>query len=85
MSSIFLYKGSGCNQCDNSGYKGRVGIYEVLEMTPELANLIISKSTVDQIKKLTQKQKMITMAEDGFLKALDGITTIEEIIRVTMD
>jgi len=85
LSSIFLYKGSGCNQCDNSGYKGRVGIYEVLEMTPELANLIISKSTVDQIKKLTQKQKMITMAEDGFLKALDGITTIEEIIRVTMD
>ncbi|MFH1838318.1 MAG: GspE/PulE family protein [Candidatus Kuenenbacteria bacterium] len=85
LSLVSFYKGKGCRQCDNNGYKGRLGIFEVLEMTPELSDLIMRKATIEQIKKFTQKQKMITMIEDGFIKALDGITTIEEIIRVTKE
>ncbi|PKL72764.1 hypothetical protein CVV26_00695 [Candidatus Kuenenbacteria bacterium HGW-Kuenenbacteria-1] len=85
LSAVSFYKGNGCRQCDNNGYKGRIGIYETLEMTPELSDLIMRQSTIKEIKKLTQEQKMITIIEDGFIKALEGITTIEEIIRVTRD
>mgnify|MGYP001612949255 FL=1 len=85
FNNISFFKGKGCNQCDNNGYKGRIGIYEILEMTPELSDLIISKASIEQIAELTRKQKMITMVEDGFIKAANGITTIEEIIRTTMD
>lgn len=85
LSSVSFYKGNGCQQCDNSGYKGRMGIFEVLEMDTELSNLIMHRSPIEEIKKLTQKQKMITIIEDGFIKALEGTTTIEEIIRVTRD
>jgi type IV pilus assembly protein PilB len=83
LSALSFYKGVGCRQCDNNGYKGRLGIFEVLEMTSGLSTLIIQKVTIEQIREFTKKQKMITMIEDGFIKALDGITTIEEIIRVT--
>ncbi len=85
LSSISLYKSKGCGQCNDNGYKGRIGIYEVLEMTPEFSDLIMRKSTIEQIKEFTKKQKMITMAEDGFIKSLEGVTTIEEVIRVTKD
>ncbi|MEK7167354.1 MAG: GspE/PulE family protein [Patescibacteria group bacterium] len=85
LSSVFLYKSKGCRECNNSGYKGRIGIYEVLEMTPEFSDLIMRKATIEQIKEFTKKQKMITMVEDGFIKILEGITSIEEVIRVTKD
>jgi len=64
------------------GYKGRIGIYEVLEISEEIRDLIIKESTVGQIEGKAKKQGMLTMLEDGFIKAAQGLTSIEEILRV---
>jgi len=85
LESILFYRGKGCKRCDNSGYKGRIGIYETLEITPELSELILKKADVNEIKKQAYKQGLLTIVEDGFIKAKNGITTIEEIMRVTME
>ena len=65
-----------------SGYKGRIGIYEVLSITESIKELIIKKASNDEIQERGQKEGMITMFEDGFIKAAQGITSIEEILRV---
>ncbi len=80
-----FWRGAGCSQCNEEGYKGRVGIYEVLEVTPEISEMINAKATAEDIKKLAIKQGMVTMIEDGFMKAVNAVTTIEEILRVTKD
>ncbi|MDD4333344.1 MAG: GspE/PulE family protein [Patescibacteria group bacterium] len=85
IKSILFYHGKGCTKCNNTGYKGRIGIYETLEMTDELKDLIIKKASVSEIKSQAEKQDMITMLEDGFIKAKNGITTIEEILRVAKE
>ncbi len=85
LSSLLFYKGKGCNKCNNTGYKGRIGIYEVLEVDNEISDLIIKKATADDLKKVAIKKGMITMSQDGFIKAKNGITTIEEILRVTQE
>ncbi|MEK7641061.1 MAG: GspE/PulE family protein [Patescibacteria group bacterium] len=78
-----FYYGAGCDNCDKSGYKGRIGIYEVLEMDDELRSALLRNADSSEIKRIAMKNGMTTMTEDGFLKALDGLTTIEEILRVT--
>ncbi|MEI7818692.1 MAG: ATPase, T2SS/T4P/T4SS family [bacterium] len=83
--SMTLYQAVGCAQCEMTGYKGRIGIYEVLDITPEIARLITTKGTANEIQKQAIKQGMITMQEDGFAKALQGLTTIEEVMRVTRE
>ncbi len=80
-----FWRGSGCVQCGHEGYKGRVGIYEVLEVTPEIARMINEKQDSDTIKRQAIKEGMVTMIEDGFVKAVKAVTTIEEILRVTKD
>lgn len=80
-----FWRGSGCSQCNNEGYKGRIGIYEVLEITPEISALINAKANASDINALAVKQGMITLVEDGFMKAAKGLTSIEEILRVTKD
>ena len=80
-----FWRGSGCAQCGNEGYKGRVGIYEVIEITPALSRMINKKADADEIKKAAIAEGMITMIEDGFAKAVKAVTTIEEILRVTRD
>ena len=85
IESLLFYRGKGCKQCSNSGYKGRLGIYEVLEITDEMSELILRKATPSELKKQAEKQKMLTIVEDGFIKAKNGITTIEEIMRVTKE
>jgi type IV pilus assembly protein PilB len=64
------------------GYKGRLGIYEVLPVTETIKNLIIQRSSADAIQAQAQKEGMVTMVEDGFVKAAQGITSIEEVLRV---
>jgi type IV pilus assembly protein PilB len=76
---------NGCESCGHSGYKGRVGIYEVLGNSNTIQKLIISGSTSDQIQNTAVKEGMLTMQSDGFVKALRGQTTIEEILRVTSE
>ncbi|MDD5769705.1 MAG: GspE/PulE family protein [Candidatus Gracilibacteria bacterium] len=80
--NIKLYKGVGCEYCNNSGYKGRIGIYEIISLNEELRNLIREGETTEKIIAESRKMDMITMKEDGILKAIKGYTTIEEIIRV---
>jgi len=79
---IEFYRPGKSEECLD-GYKGRVGIYEVLKITESIKELIVKEATADQIQKLAVEEGMITMLEDGFIKAVQGITSIEEILRVT--
>jgi len=80
-----VFKAKGCNSC-HDGYKGRVGIYEILEMTPKIQQLITSDVTAQQITNAgREEQKMVTMLEDGFIKVVKGITTVEEVLRVAKE
>lgn len=85
LGSLLFYRGKGCKQCNNTGYKGRMGIYETLEINDEISSLILKKADADQIKQAAIKQGMLTMTEDGFIKAKSGVTTIEEILRVAKE
>lgn len=85
MENLLFYRGKGCKQCGQEGYRGRIGIYEILEITPEVSELILNRATSAQLKKAALAQGMLTLLEDGFLKAKNGITTIEEVLRVTKD
>ena len=81
-----FYKSTGCKHCHESGYKGRIGIYEVLTMDKEISNMINGRAGAKEILEYaTQKQDMITMLQDGLIKAKQGITTIEEVLRVTRE
>jgi len=79
---VSLYKGKGCDACGGTGFRGRVGIYELLEMTPEIEELVIHRATSAEISEEARKQGMKLMFEDGFQKALSGLTTMEELMRV---
>lgn len=79
---IVLNKGGGCSECNNSGYLGRMGIYEVIKVTPAVNQMIIKQTTARDIETEAKKEGMIKMKEDGYLKALEGSTTIEEVLRV---
>lgn len=83
--SLTLYKSKGCKKCHNTGYAGRIGIYEVLEITEDIGSLIVKHATTDELQEAGVKNDMITMSQDGFIKALMGVTTIEEVLRVTRE
>lgn len=74
--------GEGCSECDGTGYKGRVGIHEVLDVDDAIRQLILNHADASQIKQSALKNGMITMLEDGMRKAQEGITTIEEVARI---
>jgi type IV pilus assembly protein PilB len=80
---IFVYKPKGCPKCSMKGEKGRVGVFEVLKMTPELERIIIEDYSTANIAAETKKQGMITMRQDGLIKALEGVISVEEALRVT--
>lgn len=84
-SDVKLYKGKGCNECNSTGYLGRVGIFEVLKVSEKIAKMIIDHTSASDIKNQAVAEGMLTMKQDGYLKVLDGITTIEEILRVAED
>jgi type IV pilus assembly protein PilB len=85
QASFKLYKGSGCQECNNSGYLGRVGIFEVLPVTEKIGRLILERSPASEIEKQAVVEGMITMKQDGYLKVVEGLTTIEEVLRVAQD
>lgn len=78
-----LYRGRGCGQCNSTGYRGRTGIFEVLSINDTIRMLLVAKAPFEQILDAARKQGMQALREDGLEKALAGITTIEEVIRVT--
>ncbi|MCK4553842.1 type II/IV secretion system protein [Candidatus Parcubacteria bacterium] len=85
LESLLFYRGKGCKQCNNNGYKGRIGIYETLEITDKISDMILRKASRAELKKQAIEQGMLTIVEDGFIKAKNGITSIEEIMRVTKE
>lgn len=82
---IFLYRGKGCPDCRNTGFKGRNGIFEVFAMNSNIERLLVAKATTSQIHEEVVRNGMMTMRQDGFLKALEGLTTIEEVVRYAAD
>ncbi|MBU1148785.1 type II secretion system protein GspE, partial [Patescibacteria group bacterium] len=80
---LVFYQGKGCDSCQGLGYKGRIGIYEILVMTKEIEKVIISEQVSEyRMKELAIADGMVTMTQDGLLKALAGITSVEEVFRV---
>jgi type II secretory ATPase GspE/PulE/Tfp pilus assembly ATPase PilB-like protein len=80
---LVFYHSAGCEQCHHLGYKGRVGIYEILENTEDIQKLILAQNTsMAEFKKVAVEQGMVTMVQDGLLKALQGMTDVEEVFRV---
>lgn len=77
-----LYRGKGCEACNGTGYKGRVGIYELLEITPEIEQLIVARASSTDLNNMARRQGMHVMFDDGFAKMRAGQTTIEELLRV---
>ena len=77
-----FYKGQGCQECGTTGYKGRIGIYEVMEINQEIRSLIIKNASSNDIEQAAVKNGMIRLLEDGINKAASGVTTIEEALRV---
>lgn len=84
-TKIEFFHGKGCDNCDQTGYKGRVGIYEVFELTNDIKALVAKKVSGSELAELAIKNGMVTMRQDGIIKAIEGITTIEEIWRVTKE
>lgn len=80
---ITTYHGTGCKLCHNTGYKGRLGVFEVLEVSQEIRKLIASKKDAEVINQQALKEGMQSMLEDAIIKVQKGLTTIEEVIRVT--
>lgn len=83
--AIEIYKAAGCEQCNNEGYRGRVGVYEVLEMDTDIRKLVTQSATSEDIEKQARRNGMETMVEDGFIKIVQGMTTIEEVMRATKE
>ena len=79
---IIAYHGKGCKACNNTGYTGRSGIYEIMVVDEELKKLIVQKTSSDVIKRKAIELGMHTLLQDGWNKVLAGVTTIEEIMRV---
>jgi len=79
--SLMLYEAQGCKKCKSTGYIGRIALFEILEMTRDLGEIILKEPTESNIEKEARKQGMITMKQDGVLKVLDGVTSLEEVLR----
>jgi type II secretory ATPase GspE/PulE/Tfp pilus assembly ATPase PilB-like protein len=78
-----IYEAVGCDECRGSGYRGRSGIFEILPITDEIRPLIVANATASSIKQASLEMGMKTLRQDGWEKVLQGITTVDEILRVT--
>jgi type IV pilus assembly protein PilB len=85
LTELSFFKGRGCDKCGHTGYRGRKGIYEVLEVSTTVQDLIMKRSPTSQLEAKAVEEGMILMWQDGFIKCLQGKTTIEEIIRVSRE
>ncbi len=85
QGSIKFSRGQGCSECGNSGYLGRVGIFEVLPVTQKMSDLILKRADTNTIENEAIAEHMITMKQDGYLKLIRGVTTLEEVLRVAQE
>ncbi len=82
---VTIYEPCGCSLCNGTGYYGRIGVYEIIEMTPELRQIITDRGTTEQIKKVALEQGMHTLRMSAMDYVLDGITTIDEMLKVSFE
>jgi type II secretory ATPase GspE/PulE/Tfp pilus assembly ATPase PilB-like protein len=85
QENFTLWKGEGDPECNNSGYYGRVGIFEVLPVTEKISRLILERSASPDIEKQAREEGMVTLKQDGLFKVIEGATTVEEVLRVAED
>ena len=77
-----LYRAHGCPRCNNTGFKGRFGIYEVMIVSEAIERLTVERKSADELSRVAQAEGMVTLREDGINKVLQGVTSMEEIARV---
>lgn len=82
MKADTIYKGSGCDSCQNTGYRGRMAIQEVLVIDDEIRTMMMNNGSMDQVRRYALKQGMLFLLDDGLLKVKQGLTTLEEVLRV---
>jgi len=82
--SLKIYRGKGCDKCGGTGYKGRVGLFEVMEISEDIRELILSGATVVELRRKAIEEGMITLRQSGLHKIREGITTIDEVVRETV-
>lgn len=85
LAEITFYKGTGCSSCGDTGYRGRAGLYEVMELTPALRRMILQGGSADELKEKAIEEGMLTLRMDGIMKLRRGITTLEEIVKETAE
>lgn len=83
--SFLSYEGKGCPVCNQSGYTGRIGIFEIIEMNDEIRQAVTEKKTASEIEKIARSHGMTSMLQDGIQKVSEGLTTLDEVMRVTKD
>jgi len=83
-NSVVPFKGAGCDRCNTTGYKGRVGLYEVMEIGEELRELILVGASGLELRRKAVDEGMITLRQSGLRKVKDSMTTIEEVVRETV-
>ena len=77
-------RGAGCDRCNNTGYKGRVGLYEVMEIADEIRELILAGASAHELRRKAIESGMITLRQSGLRKVKEGVTTLEEVGRETV-
>ena len=80
-----FFRGVGCRSCRNTGFRGRIGVHEILVLDDQLRDLVISNPNITAIRQTAQRGGMVTLRQDGFRKVREGITTIEEIFHISGD
>jgi type IV pilus assembly protein PilB len=82
-ATVKIYKGKGCPKCNNTGYKGRVGLFEVMQISPNVRDMILAGASVAEVRKQSIDEGMLTLRQSGLAKIRSGVTTVEEVIRET--
>lgn len=85
QKQLKIYQAVGCEKCGNAGFVGRMGIYEVLPISEKIGRLILERETADRIESQAVEEGMLTILQDGFLKVIEGMTTVEEVLRVAQE
>jgi type IV pilus assembly protein PilB len=84
LGDIRLFRGRGCERCGKTGYKGRVGLFEVMEMTENLRQLVLANASIADLRRLAIEEGMATLRQSGLRKVREGVTTLEEVVRETI-
>ncbi len=83
LTNLQLYRGKGCTKCNHLGYKGRIGVFEIIEMNRNIGELVLKNVPDDQLEDQAIQDGMITLKQDALIKALEGVTSLEEVYRIT--